>query len=126
MISRSGPEHPDGATARWWQHSGLSVAVLCGLTLAFYHGLWLPDRVLIKRDAFAFHLPIKQHMVERLTLTAERTRLRYEITVEDPVYLSGPATLAQQWDHRPDLEFSQNTGACDPEVADRYRQHVPK
>lgn len=66
MIARSGPEHPDGATARWWQHSGLSVAVLCGLTLAFYHGLWLPDRVLIKRDAFAFHLPIKQHLIERL------------------------------------------------------------
>ena len=42
------------------------------------------------------------------------------------LYLSGPATLAQQWDHRPDLEFSQNVGACDPEVADRYREHVPK
>jgi hypothetical protein len=64
--------------------------------------------------------------VKRLTLTEDRTRLRYEITVEDPVYLSGPATLAQQWDHRPDLEFSQNVGACDPEVADRYREHVPK
>jgi len=28
-------------------------------------------------------------------------------------------------DHRPDLEFAQNTGACDPEVAARYRDHVP-
>ena len=67
-----------------------------------------------------------KHTVERLTLTADRTRLRYEVTVEDPVYLSEPATLTQQWDHRPDLEFSQNTGACDPEVANRYRDHVPK
>jgi len=67
-----------------------------------------------------------KHVVERLTLSAERTRLRYEATVEDPVYLSGPATLAQQWDHRPDLEFSQNEGACDPEVAARYKDHVPK
>jgi hypothetical protein len=67
-----------------------------------------------------------KHTVERLTLTEERTRLRYEVTVEDPVYLAGPATLTQQWDHRPDLEFSQNTGACDPEVADRYKDHVPK
>jgi hypothetical protein len=33
--------------------------------------------------------------------------------------------LAQQWDHRPDLDFSQNTGACDPEVARRYKDHVP-
>jgi hypothetical protein len=67
-----------------------------------------------------------KHTVERLTLTAERTRLRYEFTVEDPAYLSGPATLTQQWDHRPDLDFSQDTGACDPEVARRYKDHVPQ
>jgi hypothetical protein len=67
-----------------------------------------------------------KHTVERLTLTEDRLRLRYEVTVEDPTYLSAPATLTQQWDHRPDLEFSQNTGACDPEVADRYKDHVPK
>jgi hypothetical protein len=64
--------------------------------------------------------------VERLTLTADRTRLRYEATVEDPTYLTGPATLAQQWDHRPDLDFSQDVGVCDPEVAARYRDHVPE
>jgi hypothetical protein len=68
----------------------------------------------------------RKHTVERLTLTEDRLRLRYEVTVEDPVYLSAPATLTQQWDHRPDLEFSQNTGACDPEVANRYKDHVPK
>jgi hypothetical protein len=67
----------------------------------------------------------RKHMVERLTLTEDRTRLRYEVTVEDPDYLTGPATLTQQWDLRPDLDFSQNTGACDPEVAARYRDHVP-
>jgi hypothetical protein len=67
----------------------------------------------------------RKHLVERLTLTEDRTRLRYEVTVEDPDFLTGPATLTQQWDHRPDLEFSQNTGACDPEVARRYKDHVP-
>jgi hypothetical protein len=67
-----------------------------------------------------------KHTVERLTLTDDRIRLRYEFTVEDPAYLTGPATLTQQWDHRPDLEFSQDTGACDPEVARRYKDHVPK
>jgi hypothetical protein len=67
-----------------------------------------------------------KHTVERLTLTEDRLRIRYEVNVEDPMYLAGPATLTQQWDHRPDLEFSQNTGACDPEVADRYKEHVPK
>jgi hypothetical protein len=67
-----------------------------------------------------------KHTVERLTLTAERTRLRYEVTVEDPVYLSAPATLTQQWDHRPDLEFSQNSEPCDKDVAARYKDHVPQ
>ena len=67
-----------------------------------------------------------KHTVERLTLTEDKLRLRYEVTVEDPTYLSAPATLTQQWDHRPDLEFSQNTGACDEEVANRYKDSVPK
>jgi hypothetical protein len=98
-------------------------------------GRWEGDTLVIDTIAFepdlsgiALNVPSGsgKHTVERLTLTADRTRLRYEITVEDPVYLSGPATLAQQWDHRPDLEFSQNVGACDPDVAARYRDHVPE
>jgi hypothetical protein len=68
----------------------------------------------------------RKHTVERLSLTEDRTRLRYEITVEDPAWLTGPGTVTQQWDHRPDLEFSQNTGGCDPEVARRYKDHVPQ
>ena len=67
----------------------------------------------------------RKHMIERLTLTEDRTRLRYEVTVEDPDFLTGPAMLTQRWDRHPDLEFAQNTGACDPEVARRYKDHVP-
>jgi hypothetical protein len=67
-----------------------------------------------------------KHTVERLSLTEDKLRLRYEVTVEDPTYLSAPATLTQQWDHRPDLEFSQDVGKCDPEVANRYKDSVPK
>ena len=67
-----------------------------------------------------------KHEVERLTLTADHTRLRYETTVEDPVYLTAPAALTQQWDHRPDLEFSQDTEGCDKNVAARYHDSVPK
>ena len=67
-----------------------------------------------------------KHTVERLTLGEDRTRLRYAITVEDPVYLSEPVTMAMQWDHRPDLEFSPPSEACDPEVAARYLDHVPE
>ena len=98
-------------------------------------GRWEGDTLVIDTIAFepnpsglAMNVPssARKHTVERLTLTEDRTRLRYEITVEDPAYLTGLATLTQQWDHRPDLEFSQNVGACDPEVAGRYKQHVPE
>jgi hypothetical protein len=67
-----------------------------------------------------------KHTVERLTLTEERTRLRYEIIVEDPVYLTATASLAQQWDHRPDIDFSPASEVCDDDVAARYLDHVPE
>jgi hypothetical protein len=98
-------------------------------------GRWEGDTLVIDTVAFepnasglGTNVPssASKHTVERLTLTPDRVRLRYETTVEDPMYLTGPATLAQQWDHRPDLEFSQDTGACDPAVADRYKSSVPK
>jgi hypothetical protein len=63
-----------------------------------------------------------KHTIERLSLTPDKTRLRYEITVEDPTYLTAPATLTQQWDHRPDLEFSQDDGKCDSNAAARYKK----
>jgi hypothetical protein len=61
------PAATSGIIGRVWSPSGLSVTVLCGLTLAFYHGLWLPGLVLIKRDAFRFFLPVKHYLGERLS-----------------------------------------------------------
>jgi Family of unknown function (DUF6152) len=98
-------------------------------------GRWEGDTLVIDTIAFepdpsgnGMNVPsgADKHTIERLTLTADRVRLRYEITVEDPAYLSGPGTLTQQWDHRPDLDFSQNAEPCDAGVAARYRDHVPK
>jgi hypothetical protein len=98
-------------------------------------GKWEGDTLVIDTIAFAPNssglggsVPSSagKHTVERLTLSDERTRLRYEITVEDPVYLTEPASLAMQWDHRPDLEFSPASEACDPNAAARYRAHVPE
>src|SRR5207302_507353 len=64
--------------ARVWSPTGLAMAVLCVITLAFYHRLWLPDLVLIKRDAFLFYLPIKQYMMERLAAGALPQWFPYE------------------------------------------------
>jgi hypothetical protein len=98
-------------------------------------GTWEGDTLIIDTVAFepnpsglGLNVPSSpsKHTIERLTLTEERTRLRYEITVEDSVYLSEPATLAQQWDHRPDLALSPPSEICDDEVAARYLDHVPE
>ena len=98
-------------------------------------GWWEDDTLVIDTIAYAPNssglggsVPSSadKHTVERLSLTPERTRIRYEITVEDPVYLTETATLTQQWDHRPDLEFSPANEACDDEVAARYLEHVPE
>src|SRR5437899_205549 len=51
---------------RFVSPTGLTVALLLGITLTFYYELWLPGLVLVKRDAFGLFLPLKQHMVERL------------------------------------------------------------
>src|SRR5438128_10434933 len=65
--SESGSVAPEDVSQPKATSSGLAVLILCGVTLAFYHGLWLPGLVLIKRDAYRFYLPIKQYLLERLS-----------------------------------------------------------
>jgi hypothetical protein len=98
-------------------------------------GHWEGETLVIDTVAFApnpsgsgLNVPssIDKHTVERLTLTEDRTRIRYEVTVTDPVYLAEPASMTQQWDHRPDLPFSPASQVCDDDVAARYLDHVPE
>lgn len=60
----------------------------------------------------------RKHLVERLSLTDDRRHLRYDITTEDPDYLTAPVSFSGLWDHRPDLEPSGEE--CDPEIAKRF------
>jgi hypothetical protein len=66
------------------------------------------------------HIPsgLGKHTVERLTLSADKRQLHYELSVADPEFLQGTATLSMLWDHRPDLELDRSP--CDLEVSDRY------
>lgn len=61
------PDIPAHDTGRRWSPSALIVAALLGIVMAFYHGLWWPGLVLVKRDAMRFFLPIKQYLAERLS-----------------------------------------------------------
>jgi|SRR5688572_1675899 len=90
-------------------------------------GRWEGDTLVIDTVAFTPHrigigfgVPSGsgKHLIERLTLTADRLQLRYELTVEDPEYLTTPATHTAIWDHRPDLVPGS---PCDPENSERFR-----
>ena len=70
MIPPSSPDKPDTRPALLAQLTSptwRTLAALCSITLVFYHGLWLPGLVLIKRDAFRLFPQLKQYAVERLS-----------------------------------------------------------
>ncbi len=102
-------------------HQGHSVGRWEGETLVIDTVAFSPDLSGVARNVPS---SVGKHTVERLSLSEDRTRLRYEVTMTDPVYLSEPATLVQQWYHRPDLEFAPSFEPCDDDVAARYRDHV--
>jgi hypothetical protein len=57
----------------------------------------------------------RKHLVERLTLGADRSQVEYTVTLDDPDILAEPVSYAASWDFRPDLEPSSEV--CDPDVA---------
>ena len=70
MSPPQSQEPPAISLSRWAQiasPTAIAVTALCCITLAFYHGLWQPGLVLIKREAYRYFLPLKQHLIERLS-----------------------------------------------------------
>jgi hypothetical protein len=72
------------------------------------------------REGIGFGLPsgLGKHTVERLTLGTDGRSLVYEITAEDPEYLTAPIRHTATWEYRPDLEPSG--AACDIDSARRF------
>lgn len=92
-------------------------------------GRWEGDTLVVDTVGFTAHtlgvgfgIPggTGKHLVERLTLTNGGLQVRYELTLEDPEYLTQPATYTVLWDHRPDLTFSG--GECSLEISERFRE----
>jgi hypothetical protein len=90
-------------------------------------GRWEGNALIVDTVAFAPHaeglgfgMPSsdRKHLVERFSLEPDRRHLRYEVTVEDPVYLTRPVTNVSQWEFGPDLQPS--AVECNLEVARRY------
>ena len=88
-------------------------------------GRWEGDTLIVDTVGIAPHLTgsfvvpstASTHIVERLTLTADRRQLEYTLTVEDPAHFTSPISYTALWDHRPDLEPSLEV--CDPDNARR-------
>lgn len=68
----------------------------------------------------AFKLPSSRlkHLVERYTLSEDRTRLLYHFELSDPEYLAEPIVGDIQWAYTPDGEFA--AAGCNLENARRY------
>lgn len=95
-------------------------------------GGWENDTLVIDTVAFTSHQlgslsPLAsstgKRLVERLTLSEDRVHIEYEFTLEDPENLAEPFTYKAIWDHRPDLEFTDEP--CDPETALRPLRQEP-
>jgi hypothetical protein len=71
-------------------------------------------------EGLGFGMPSsdRKHLVERFSLEPDRRHLRYEVTVDDSMYLTRPVSHVSLWEFSPDLQPSGV--ACDLEVARRY------
>lgn len=91
-------------------------------------GRWEGDALVVETTAFAadpeglgFALPssAQKRSTERFMLAEDGRSLRYEATLEDPVMLREPVTMASTWTYRPDLETSGM--GCDLDNALRFQ-----
>ncbi len=90
-------------------------------------GRWEGNTLLIDTTHFTPHrqgnavaLPSgeQKHLVERLVLNEEGSRLTYSYELEDPEYLVGKVTDQIEWTYRPDLEYVNLP--CDVENARKF------
>jgi hypothetical protein len=71
-------------------------------------------------DGLGYNFPSStvKHTVERIALSTDRQHVEYDITVEDPTYLTAPARYHTRWDYRPGQKASN--ARCDSETAQRF------
>ncbi len=90
-------------------------------------GHWEDDALIVDTIHFTEHLTgnalgvpagLEKHLTERFALSEDGTKLNYSYSIEDPEFLTGPATGGSQWTFRPDVEPVRAT--CDLESARRF------
>ena len=92
-------------------------------------GRWTDGVLVIDTTHFSDHLfgygrglasGARKHLIERLELSQDGTRLHYSFQVRDPEYLTGTVTGTLEFEYRPDLPNAAEE--CDREAARRYLQ----
>jgi len=66
----------------------------------------------------------RKHLVERFALDDDRRHILYDVTVDDPAYLTQPVRHSARWDYSPDL--APSGVACDVEVARQYLREAER
>ena len=91
-------------------------------------GRWDGDTLVVDSRLFADHrigngpgIPsgAQRHVIERYTLSEDRTRLVLDLFLEDPEYLAETVTGSVEWLYAP--EFQRYGYDCDPEVSRLFR-----
>lgn len=94
-------------------------------------GHWEGETLVVDTSNFAdhaagnsFEIPsgADKHLVERLSLSDDGTRVSYEWVLEDPEYLTEPVVGDGSWEYRPDIE--RQPVDCDREVSRRFIEHL--
>lgn len=90
-------------------------------------GRWMDGVLVIETTHFSDHLfgygrgmasGNQKHLIERLALSPDRTRLNYSFEVQDPEYLTRPVAGTLELAYRPDLPNLDE--GCDRETARRF------
>ena len=106
-------EHPAGTVP---SHLGHSIGWYEGETLVVDTAFFTPAEWGIGGGVPS---SAQKHLVERLTLTDQGRRIRYEYTIEDPVYLAEPVTLSTTLGLDVGYPFQDEYG-CDPDASSRH------
>ena len=90
-------------------------------------GRWEGDVLVVDTVGFTAHpegigfgMPSseRKHLIERFALADDRRHVVYDVTIEDPVYLTEPVRYAAQWEYDPDIVPSEVE--CDLAIARQY------
>jgi hypothetical protein len=106
-------EHASGVEP---SHLGHSIGWFEGETLVVDTALFAPAQWGIGSGVSSSE---QKHLVERFTLLDDGHRLKFDYTIEDPVYLTEPVSLSQTFSLNPDYPWQDEYG-CDPEASSRH------